>query len=203
MAGSGASSGEKLLVMLKTLGPMTAGKIAENLGVTAAAAHQQLAGLRADALVDYTKERSGKGRPAHLWCLTSKGHARFPDSHAEFAAGLLLAIRDLFGDEGLERLVADRAERQLERYRARIPERSEASLADRITELARIRREENYMAESVRRSGGGVELVESHCAIERAARICPSLCESELRLIQATLGDDVSVERIEHFRFKD
>jgi len=198
-AGSGSSSKAELLVLLKTLGPMTARTIAQSLGMTAAAAHQHLAGLRADALVDFTKERSGKGRPAYLWHLTSKGNARFPDSYAELAVGLLLAFRDLFGEEGLQQLVADRAERQLERYRARMPDPSEASLADRVAALARIRREENYMAELADISGGGLELVENHCAIERAACVCPFLCDSELRLFQATLGEDVSVERVEHF----
>ena len=54
------------------------------------------------------------------------------------------------------------------------------------------------MAEWGRQRDGTLRLVENHCSIAEAARICPNLCAGELSLFRAVLGDDVSVERVEH-----
>ena len=69
---------------------------------------------------------------------------------------------------------------------------------ERVAALTRIQREEGYMAEWRRRRDGTFELVENHCSIAKAARVCPNLCGGELSLFRTVLGDDVSVERVEH-----
>jgi len=71
-------------------------------------------------------------------------------------------------------------------------------LEERIAGLARIRREEGYMAECGRVRYGAFELVENHCSISRAAQFCPKLCGGELTLFREALGDGVTVERREH-----
>jgi len=42
-----------------------------------------------------------------------------------------------------------------------------------------------------------VELVQNHCSVGKAARLCSKLCGSELSLFQAALGEQVR-ERVEH-----
>ena len=54
------------------------------------------------------------------------------------------------------------------------------------------------MAEWGRDYHGAIELTEHHCAIAKAARSCPALCDHELSLFRTVLGDDVQVDRIEH-----
>jgi len=54
------------------------------------------------------------------------------------------------------------------------------------------------MAEWKRRPDGALEFVENHCAITKAACLCPKLCGGELSLFRNVLGDDVLVERVEH-----
>ncbi|HEY0106612.1 MAG TPA: hypothetical protein VGB91_11055, partial [Rhizomicrobium sp.] len=65
--------------------------------------------------------------------------------------------------------------------------------------LAKIRSAEGYMAQ-VRRDadGGDWLLVENHCPICAAARLCTGLCREELALFQRILGRDVRIERISH-----
>jgi predicted ArsR family transcriptional regulator len=41
-------------------------------------------------------------------------------------------------------------------------------------------------------------LVENHCPICAAAAVCQGLCRSELTAFRAVLGDDVSIERVDH-----
>ncbi len=191
------SGRERVLFLLKTKGPQTAARMAKRLGVTTMAVRQHLAVLQGEELVDFTDDRRKVGRPARLWRLTLKAYDRFPDFHAEFAVEMLQAIQRAFGEKGLERLTEERTQQQAETYRARMPG-PEASLYERVGTLARIRREEGYMAESRRRRDGTIELVENHCSVAKAARFCPKLCGGELSLFRAVLGDDVSVARIEH-----
>jgi predicted ArsR family transcriptional regulator len=171
--------------------------MAKRLGVTTMAVRQHLSVLQGEELVDFTDQRRKVGRPARLWRLTVKAYGRFPDSHAELAVEMLLAIRSAFGEEGLERLTEEKTRQQVEHYRARMPGAS-ALLEERVATLTRIRREEGYMAEWRRRRDGTFELVENHCSIAKAARVCPNLCGGELSLFRTVLGDNVSVERVEH-----
>jgi len=191
------SGRERVLFLLKTKGPQTAARMAQRLHVTTMAVRQHLAALQGGELVHFTDERGKVGRPARLWRLTPKAHERFPDCHAELAVGMLQATQRSFGERGLERLTEERTRQQTESYRAQMPG-SDAPLEERVAALARIRREEGYMAEGGRRRDGRFALVENHCSIAKAARFCPKLCDAEQSLFRAVLGDDVSVERVEH-----
>lgn len=191
------SARERVLFVLKTRGPQTAVRMAKRLGVTTMAVRQHLAVLEGEMLVDFTDERRKVGRPARLWRLTPKAFDKFPDCHAELAVGMLHAIQSAFGEQGLERLTEERTRQQVEIYRARMPGPG-GPLEERAAILARLRCEEGYMAEWGRQRDGTLRLVENHCSIAQAARFCPKLCAGELSLFRAALGDDVSVERVEH-----
>ena len=188
---------ERVLFVLKTKGPQTAARIAKSLGVTTMAVRQHLAVLEAEKLVDFTDERRTVGRPARLWRLTSNAYDRFPDWHTELAVGMLQAVQSAFGEEGLDRLTEERTRQQAQTYRAKMPD-SNAPIEGRLASLARLRREEGYMAEWGRRPDGALEFVENHCSIAKAASLCPKLCGGELSLFRTLLGEDVSVERVEH-----
>ncbi|MFG0320216.1 MAG: helix-turn-helix transcriptional regulator, partial [Planctomycetota bacterium JB042] len=110
---------------------------------------------------------------------------------------LLESARAAFGDEGIERLIEVRTERQLATYAAAVPS-SDAPLSRRVAALARLRDREGYLAEWSRTNDGAFLLVENHCPICIAATACQGLCAGELRLFRRTLGDDVEVERTEH-----
>ncbi len=191
------SGRERVLFLLKTKGPQTAATMSSELGVTTMAVRQHLAILEAEKLVDFTIERREVGRPARLWRLTPQANERFSDGHAELAVGMLQAIQGTFGEQGLERLTQERTRQQAQSYGARMPGPG-APVEERVATLARIRCEEGYMAEWRRGRNGTIELVENHCSIANAARICPKLCASELSLFRTLLGDDVSIDRVEH-----
>src|SRR5262249_20712113 len=93
---------DRLLLLLKTPGPHTAADLGAVLGVTGEAARQQLLKLAADGLVEATAAPHGVGRPAQVWGLTEKGHARFPDTHAELTVQLLQAVRSELGEKALD-----------------------------------------------------------------------------------------------------
>lgn len=187
---------DRVLLQLKTRGAQTAAQLARRLDVTPMAVRQHLAALEEEGLVAWEDERRGVGRPARSWHLTPRAAERFPDSHADLTVDLLASMREAFGDEGVDRLLAARMRRQLELYRSRLPGRN-APLAKRVARLAALRRDEGYMAEW-RRDGDGFLLVENHCPVCAAAAACQGLCRDELALFRRVLGRDVRVERLEH-----
>ncbi len=185
-----------ILDLLKRFGPTDARELAERLGVSAMAVRQHLYVLRDDGFVTHEAERRGAGRPAKLWRLKPEAAAFFPDGHAALGLELIAAMRETFGEAGLERLVEARAGTQRRDYSARLD--GLAGLGERLEALARIRSEEGYMATVERTADGGLLLVENHCPICVAATACQGFCRAELDLFRAVLGGDVEVERLEH-----
>jgi predicted ArsR family transcriptional regulator len=187
----------RLLELLKSGGPQTATELAKQLGVTPVAVRQHLQALHKDGLLDYVEERRPVGRPARRWSLSEAAQPFFPDSHREFAVGLIEAIDGAFGGEGLQRLVEERVRLQIRRYRRRMPGH-ETPLEERVEALASLRNEEGYMAEWSADGEDCWVLAENHCPICAAAKVCGGLCAGEPALFQTILGPDVEVHRTEH-----
>ncbi len=191
-----ALSDADILKTIKLSGPMTTAQLRERLGITQQGARQRLALLAEAGLLRQESEKTGVGRPSACWSLTARGHARFPDGHAELTAHLIGDVGALFGPEGLERLIARREEAQAARYRLALQDcRSLDARLDRLTEL---RRAEGYMAELERAEDGSFLLTEHHCPICAAATACQGFCRSELQLFRNLLGPDVRVDRSKH-----
>jgi predicted ArsR family transcriptional regulator len=186
-----------VLSLLKREGPVSADQLARKLDVTAMAVRQHLYALTDEGLATHSEENRGRGRPVKLWRTTERANARFADSHSALAVDLIKQMRETFGDRGVDRLLKLRTAEQENAYKAQIADKR--SLKARVDALARMREREGYMAE-VRRdaSTGDLLLVENHCPVCAAARICTGLCREELSLFQRVLGKGVRVERISH-----
>jgi predicted ArsR family transcriptional regulator len=189
-------SQDRILFHLKTRGPKTAADIGARLDMTAAGARQHLLKLETAKLVESESHREGRGRPRKYWRLTQRGHDRFPDRHSDLTLDLLRSMRELFGDRGLERLIAHREHSSTAAYREVIGSRR--SLRQKLTALAQIRSREGYMASVTDDAGGSFLFIENHCPICAAAAACQGLCRSELAIFRAVLGAGVTVERIDH-----
>lgn len=189
------SPADRLLFLLKTRGPQSAQDLASSLGVTKEAARQHLLRLADEGLVLAASEIRGVGRPVQVWTLTAEAQKRFPDTHAELAAGMIESVRALFGASGLEALIARREEEGRARYQACL--RDAVSLQQKVARLAKQRAAEGYMAEW-RREGNGFVLVENHCPICAAAAACSGFCRSELQLFRDLLGPEATVERTDY-----
>ncbi|WP_298815889.1 metalloregulator ArsR/SmtB family transcription factor [uncultured Roseibium sp.] len=185
----------RLLNALKSSGPKTAADLAEGLNVTSVAVRQHLDGLLQDDLVAFEDLKGSVGRPKRVWDLTPQGHQQFPDNHSNLVLGLLNGLTDLFGADGLEKLISHREEHSRIAYLEALSETS--SLSEKVGVLAELRTQEGYMAD-VAQEGDGFLLIENHCSICAAATACQGFCRSELKLFQDVLGPDVDVERLEH-----
>ena len=187
-----------VLSLVKREGPAAADALAARLGLTTMAVRQHLQGLAEEGLVEQAEaeRKAARGRPARLWRTTAAGDRRFADAHAGLTADLIGQMRRAFGEAGLDTLLALRTADQEALYRAEID--AAAPLADRLRALAAIREREGYMAELREAPEGGFLLMEHHCPICAAAKLCSGLCREELNLFARVLGDDVTVERVSH-----
>ncbi len=186
---------DRLLILLKTRGPQTAAELGAALGITDEAARQHLVKLAGEGFVEGSTETRGVGRPKQFWNLTGAGHERFPNAHADLTVQLISTIRNVLGEEALDRLISAREKETLANYRAEM--KGAASLEERVVRLAAIRDREGYMCE-MSRDADGYLLIENHCPICAAATACQGFCRAELRTFKKVLGNDVNVTREEH-----
>jgi predicted ArsR family transcriptional regulator len=188
------STTDRVLLALKSRGPLTAQDIAEAFAMSVMGAHKTLATLSCAGLVRHEDVVEGRGRPRRVFSLTEAGHGRFPDRHADLNRELIELIRATFGQEGLDRLVGEREARQRTRYVST----SGTTLPEKVTALAEARAAEGYMARSETCADGSCRLIEDHCPICAAASACEGFCRSELEIFRAVLGPGVEVKREEH-----
>ncbi|KZM47749.1 metalloregulator ArsR/SmtB family transcription factor [Labrenzia sp. OB1] len=185
----------RLLNALKCSGPQTAADLAAGLNVTAVAVRQHLDGLLQEEQVTFDDVKGAVGRPKRVWDLTAQGHREFPDSHSNLVLGLLDGLTDLFGEDGLEKLISHREAQSRHSYSQAMG--GADKLSDKVTILAGLRNLEGYMAE-VAKDETGYLLIENNCSICAAATACNGFCQSELRLFRDVLGADTVVTRTEH-----
>jgi len=184
--------------ILKNSGPTDASTMAEELGVAPMAVRQHLYAMQEEGLVLFVEKAEGRGRPTKYWSLTEAANAYFPDAHGDLAVSLLTEMREVFGEEGVERLLAARTADQKKSYKKRL--RGAETLEAKLGTLAEIRSEEGYMASSMAAPDeeGAFLLVENHCPVCSAAATCQGLCKYELELFQSVAGQGAEITREEH-----
>jgi predicted ArsR family transcriptional regulator len=190
----------RLMERLKMVDSATAPELAAEFGLTDTAVRQHLDSLESAGLVARAAAPPiGRGRPPVRWHLTELAGELFPNRHSDLTAELLTAIREQFGESGLQQVLNARATMQLGHYRAALPEAG-TSVRVRARRLAEMRTAEGYMADVLPpvRGDASVVLVEHHCPISGAAGVCQGLCQAELEVFREALGPDVEVERTQH-----
>ena len=188
----------EILLRLKRDGPSSPDQLAERVGASRTGVLQQLRALEAAALVRHHTVRHGVGRPRHLYDVTPDAQSLFPTNYDGLAAGLLHAIAEVGGDDLVEQVFAARRRQIGDRVRGELEARvgPQASLAERVRELAVIQDELGYLSEAQTLGEDEVRLVEHNCAIYDVARGTTVACEAELDLFREVLG--ARVERETH-----
>ncbi len=190
-----ASTADRILFFIKSQGSASTTRLAQLLETSAEAARQQVQKLVAAGWIEGRQEAaSGVGRPRQNWVLTDAGNRRFPDAHAQLTAQLLGSVRQIFGAEGLDRLISQREAESRVVYQQTCTGKT---VAQRLEQLAAIRSAEGYMAR-VEPDGKEWMLIEDHCPICVAARTCQGFCRSELQLFQEIVGPEAQVSREQH-----
>jgi predicted ArsR family transcriptional regulator len=183
----------EVLIRLRRDGPSTPDQLATAIGASRTGVLQQLRALEATNFVRRQMVRHGVGRPRHLYELTGDAQELFPSNYDGLAEGLLAAIGAVGGQELIEQVFQARRRQIGQRVRLQLDERlgPDASLDDRVRELAVLQDEQGYLADAVLQLDGTIRLREHNCAILDVARGERSACDAELAMFRDVLGVEV------------
>ena len=124
-------------------------ELADVMKISRMAVHKHLSVLQNRGLVEGIEIReSSVGRPKMMYQLTSQSKSIFPKSYSAIATHALDFIERNMGKEGVERVLRDRQDDLFDKYYKHL---KDLDFDKRVKELARIRDEEGYMAESKKR----------------------------------------------------
>lgn len=187
------STRREILITLKQRGGQTVHQLAQALGITPMGVRRHLITLEKDGLVEFKTFQRGVGRPSYVYSLTEAADELFPKHYPQLTNDVLEIIAELDGSKKVDLIFARRAERLAARYRPRL---AGLSLAQRVSELARIQEENGYLAEWEQLDEGTFLLKEHNCTVAQVSARWPAACQYELALFQELL--DADVVREEH-----
>ncbi|MDF2649845.1 MAG: transcriptional regulator [Paenibacillus sp.] len=185
-----------IIDLLKQQGGMDVMALSSEFSLSGMAIRQHLNALKEEGLVTHEEEARPMGRPAKLWRLTPEANRFFPSGYSELSVSLINSMREAFGNEGLDKLLAVRDKNMQEQYLQHIGDAP--GIREKLEKLANIRTNEGYMAEFKDQGDGSFLFIEKHCPICEAAAVCTGLCKYELNLFQTILGNNALIERVEH-----
>jgi predicted ArsR family transcriptional regulator len=184
---------KKLLYYLKVMHQAGLEELANVMKVSRMAVHKHLALLQKRGLVEEAIETRGHvGRPRMMYQLTSQSKTVFPKSYSAIATHALDFIERNMGKEAVERVLRERQSELFDQYYKRL---KGLDFDKQVKELAKIRDEEGYIAESKKesKSGGGGKyvLLEYNCPIIHIAEKHWEACTTETELFEKLLGANI------------
>jgi predicted ArsR family transcriptional regulator len=183
---------KKILYYLKVMQQAGLEELAKVMKVSRMAVHKHLVLLQNRGLVESIENRGHVGRPRMVYQLTSQSKSVFPKSYSAIATHALDFIERNMGKEGIEKVLRERQTELFDQYYKRL---KDLDFDKQVKELARIRDEEGYIAESKKeskRSGGGKHvLLEYNCPIIHIAEKHWEACSTETELFEKLLGANI------------
>jgi predicted ArsR family transcriptional regulator len=184
-----------IVQLLLESGPITAGEIGDELGISAAGVRRHL-----DALLDAGDAQSsaaaawqhhGRGRPAKRYRLTAEGRAKLQHTYDDLAVAAMRQLREIGGDDAVRTFARRRIDAILSGV-TEGPSDVEAK-ADRVA-AALTKAGYATTVTSVTPVAGpihGIQLCQHHCPVSHVAEEFPELCETEREAFAEILGTHV------------
>jgi predicted ArsR family transcriptional regulator len=198
-----ARSRDRILdLLLRAEEPLGVQALAAALGVSRNAAHQHVAALEREGLIERASAIRTKGRPSQGFRLSAAGKATFPRQYALLSRQLLSELS--------RHLAPDR----LAETMARIGETLASGVADQIDpadpirSIAALMRQLGYESTAVN-GADGPEIEAHNCVFHDLAMADQAICDVDLALLRSLSGKAVEHrrcmargERSCRFRFK-
>ena len=181
---------KKLLYYLKIMQQARLEELANVMKISRMAVHKHLAALQKRGLVEGVETRGHVGRPRMVYQLTTRSKTVFPRSYSAIASYALDFIERNMGKEAVQKVLHERQNELFDQYYKRL---KDLDFDERVRQLAKIRDEEGYMAESKKesKSGGKYVLFEYNCPIIQIAEKHWEACLAETELFEKLLDADI------------
>ncbi|HKG71927.1 MAG TPA: hypothetical protein VKA87_08510 [Nitrososphaeraceae archaeon] len=182
---------KKLLYYLKIMQQAGLEELANVMKISRMAVHKHLAALQKRGLVESVEIRGHVGRPRMVYQLTTRSKTLFPRSYSAIASYALDFIERNMGKESVQKVLHERQNEIVDQYYKRL---KDLDFDKRVKELAKIRDEEGYMAESrkeSKRGNGKYVLLEYNCPIIHIAEKHWEACLAGTELFEKLLDADI------------
>ena len=184
-----ARSRDRILeLLLKSEEPLTVQRLASALGISRNAAHQHVAAMEREGLVEPASAVRTAGRPSRGFRLSAKGKGTFPRQYSLLAKQLLTELSQYLGPDELHRAMQRIGKSLADSIAATTgPNADEAMIAGLMRELG-------YESKVVNGSAGP-EIEAHNCVFHDLAIADPAICEVDLALLKSLSGKEVDHRR--------
>jgi predicted ArsR family transcriptional regulator len=178
---------KKILYYLKVMQQAGLEELSSVMKISRMAVHKHLNILQKRGLIESVETRGQVGRPRMIYQLTSQSKTIFPKSYSAIATHALDFIERNMGNDGVVKVLQERQEELYDLYYDRL---KDLDFDQKVKELAKIRDEEGYMAESKNESKNRhVQIIlEYNCPIIHIAEKHWEACTVETKLFEKLLG---------------
>lgn len=163
-------------------------ELAATLGVTKQCVRKHLEVLARDGYVEHAPARGERGRPLHIYQLTSKAEELFPKRYDALAKSILRQIGAVWGDRGLDVVFCGCANEMVAALR---PQLVGLGFDARVRKLAELLAARGFEAEVEKLEDGSFTLTEWSCPVSEVARDYRQMCDKELQVYRELLGTEV------------
>ena len=187
---------ERVAHSLRDVCPASAPELAARLGLSATAVRRSLTAL-VDAGLAVSSDRAPfgpapaprRGRPSHVYSLSSSGHAACGQAYDDLAIDALRFLRDHSGPEAVRVFAERRATTLVSRLD---PVGPPEEPSHRVLAIAEALTDAGYAASVVQTGAATVQLCQHACPVVDAAREFPELCEAEAAALGEAMGVHVT-----------
>ncbi len=188
---------DRVLTAVLEHGPVSAAQLGALLGLTPAAVRRHLDSLSREEFIEVkliSNAKSGAGRPARRYVVSSRGQTEIGDDYLEIARLALDEIAGVLGEQG----VVEFAERRFAKMEAKYQPLVDAAgtdVAARSKALASALNADRFVATSDSLNAGtpmaAEQLCQGHCPIQELASSFPEFCDAETEVFSRLIGVDV------------
>ncbi len=179
--------------LLRDRGALSAGELADELGISDVAVRKHLAVLEDEGFIGAETVKQPRGRPVARYHLSDRARHLFPSRYAAMATELLDFIADKHGRDGLREYLQWRVDRETARLADEV---TADGIEGRLAQLSEALTAAGYES-TLSADGTSFELTQHHCAIYDVAEQHPEMCAYEAATFKAVLGEDVRLSRRE------
>ncbi|GFM18231.1 transcriptional regulator [Mycobacterium sp. PO1] len=181
-----------IIRLLLESGPTTAGRIGDELGLSAAGVRRHLDALieagdaQANAAAAWQQE--GRGRPAKRYQLTAAGRTKLEHTYDDLASAAMRQLREIGGDDAVRTF----ARRRIDAILAGV-EPADGDVQEAADRVADALSQAGYATTTTQVGGPlrGVQICQHHCPVSHVAEEFPELCEAEQQAMSEVLGTHV------------
>ncbi|WP_449622638.1 helix-turn-helix transcriptional regulator [Robertmurraya sp. Marseille-Q9965] len=183
---------DRILDLLKRQGSVTVNDLTDHLSISHMAVRKHLDSLQKDNIIWSKEIKQPIGRPLQMYLLTDTGDNLFPKNYEGLTLEFLDDMKELYGEDSIQKLFQKREERLTSEYKKRLAKKTNK---EKIHEIANIQNEKGYMADITEITPNTFELIEYNCPIMAVANEFKTACQCETNLFKNVL-DTKDVRRV-------